>query len=517
MQANIHVWVLLFMAGIMGCQPATNLPDHPGRALAEARCAGCHAFSEPALLPKTVWQPVLLDMGGRMGMYDQMPRDSLLVRLDTLHVLPETVYPLTPQLPIEEWNQIWDYYMSAAPDSLVNTREREEATEELDAFRLREPRSRFDPPLTTLTHVEAGNRIFFVGNYGQPSTLVVFRASGEILFDWTLTGDPVDVYWENGRLYILLVGLGPEPNDAINGAVMMIDGPRAPILPVVTSLKRPVDMKVADLNGDGREDILICEFGNETGFLTLYEQNADGKYSRNILAEQPGAVESFLHDFNEDGLMDIGVLFAQGDERFDIFYNEGGGAFRREMVLRFPPVYGSTHISLADMNGDGIKDLVHVAGDNADATPILKPYHGIRIYLGDGQGQFQEEQFIPLHGASKAAAADFDGDGDMDLASIAFFPDYRNAPHESFVLFENTGRLQFEASTFTQSYRGRWLTMSVADIDQDSDMDILLGSNIGFEPQGDPGGLFDRWQEEAPSFLLLENQRVLSDSVRAGG
>ena len=113
-----------------------------------------------------------------------------------------------------------------------------------------------------------------------------------------------------------------------------------------------------------------------------------------------------------------------------------------------------------------------------------------------------------MHGAVSARAGDFDGDGDLDIAAIAYFPDYINAPEEGFVYLENQGDLTFEAATFNDSQRGRWLTMDAGDYDGDDDLDILLGSNIGFGPQGDTTGLYDRWAREAPSFVMLENKLV---------
>jgi hypothetical protein len=38
-----------------------------------------------------------------------------------------------------------------------------------------------------------------------------------------------------------------------------------------------------------------------------------------------------------------------------------------------------------------------------------------------------------MNGASKAMSADFDQDGDLDIAFISYFPDYDHTPHESFI------------------------------------------------------------------------------------
>lgn len=497
--------VLLLSCLISACNAPEQQPS-PGETLAREHCASCHVFPEPDLLARTQWASILPDMGGRLGMYTTVSRDSLIRRVDLSGMDPLLIYPMTPALQPDEWQAITAYFLDEAPAAMdVKPRQRRIKTE-LANFTIRSPRFRFDPPLTTLTHIQDSNRIFFVGNYAETSTLVVINAEGSLLFQWELAGDPVDVHWDNGRLLILLIGKGPEPTEIADGAIVLIDGTEAPIKSLITGLKRPVDMKVEDLNQDGLADIIICEFGNEKGYLSWYEQRPDGSYERHVLSEVAGAVETVLHDFNRDGRMDIAALMAQGDEGVNIYLNDGGGGFTLNQALRFPPVYGSNHIALADFNQDGIQDLLYANGDNADITNTLKPYHGIRIFLGDGGGAFEERFFYPLHGASKAQAADFDGDGDLDIAAIAFFPDYGQTPEESFVMLENNGDMTFEASTFEQSYRGRWLVMDVGDIDGDQDADILLGSNIGFAPENDHQGLFERWMKEGPSFILLENQ-----------
>jgi hypothetical protein len=47
--------------------------------------------------------------------------------------------------------------------------------------------------------------------------------------------------------------------------------------------------------------------------------------------------------------------------------------------------------------------------------------------------------------------------------------------------------------------------MDAGDLDGDQDLDLMLGSNIGFSPQHDTTGLFQRWVDDSPSFVFLEN------------
>ena len=271
------------------------------------------------------------------------------------------------------------------------------------------------------------------------------------------------------------------------------------------NLPRPVFAQFADLNGDHKEDIIICGFGNYLGKLAWYENLGDNKYQEKVLKNLPGALKSYIRDINKDGNMDIIVLMGQGDEGIFIFYGLGEGEFREEAVLRFHPLYGSMHFELVDFNRDGWLDILYANGDNGDYSVSLKSYHGVRIYLNDQTNHFEQAYFYPMHGAIKAMARDFDQDGDIDIAAIAFFPDYQNLPHEGFVYLENLGNLTFKNFTFPEAIDGRWLVMEVGDVDGDLDDDLILGSFIyGVTPV--PDDIYSKWQENSQPVIILENQ-----------
>jgi hypothetical protein len=144
-------------------------------------------------------------------------------------------------------------------------------------------------------------------------------------------------------------------------------------------------------------------------------------------------------------------------------------------------------------------------GDNGEYPSPTKRYHGLRLYTNRGNYRFEETFFYPLNGAFRALARDFDGDGDLDIAAISFFPDYRQSPEESFVYLEHQGGLKFSAATFRECISGRWLTMDAGDLDGDGDLDLVLGSYIR-GPSAVPMFLMKDWETIGPSFVILRNQ-----------
>ena len=161
-------------------------------------------------------------------------------------------------------------------------------------------------------------------------------------------------------------------------------------------------------------------------------------------------------------------------------------------------------MQLIDFNKDGAVDIVYTNGDNADYSPILKPYHGVHVFLNDGKDNFTEGAFYPMYGAFQARAADFDLDGDMDIAVISFFPSDPTKSQANFLYLEQTQPFKFKPYTFKEANQGKWMTLDVGDADGDGDADILLGS-FAMKISGNKS-MVDK-KEKAVPFLFLENKK----------
>jgi VCBS repeat protein len=325
-------------------------------------------------------------------------------------------------------------------------------------------------------------------------------------------GPIVDIDFSQGQMLACNIGvLNPNNGKFGKGNLIEIsaDGKmQEDTVALFDHLRRPVQLSAVDLNNDGRMDYIVCEFGNLVGALVWMENLGDNKFARHVLRPAPGAIRAYVNDYNHDGAPDLWVLFAQGEEGIFLFTNKGHGNFESTEVLRFPSVYGSSYFELADFNHDGFPDIVYTCGDNADYSPVLKPYHGVYIFLNDKSNRFQQKYFFPIHGCYKAIARDYDGDGDLDIATISFFADYEHQPEEGFVYLENKGDLpagragfNFDPYTFSEAKLGRWLTMDAGDIDGDGKIDLVLG-NFSAAPSNSKSNI--NWAQ-TPPFIVLKN------------
>jgi hypothetical protein len=436
--------------------------------LSKQYCGSCHLFPDPALLDKDTWKKsVLPEMAFRMG----LNADHLwnLSAEDVPIVL--TAIPSAPMISEEEWESITAYFIRNAPDSI----ERIETilTHRVDRFSVQTVDHFKKGFITALTFDSTGNKIY-VGNRG--ARLYALDPEFKILDSVQLKSPPSRMALAgNGELLISLMGI-MDPNDQARGELISLETNLENLSVIQDSLQRPVYFNQSDLNNDGRNDYLVCAFGNFRGALLAFEETSERKYKRHVINPMPGARKVITQDFNHDGLIDILALMTQGDERLILYTNRGNFSFDEKVLIRLPPVYGSNYFEIADFNKDGFFDILLTNGDNADYSAILKPYHAVRIFTNDGLDNFAESWSFAMPGASQAAARDFDKDGDLDIAAISFFPDFERHPEQGFIYFKNNGSNTFIPQVTPLAASGRWLVMECADIDNDSDLDILLGA-----------------------------------------
>ncbi|MEJ7767000.1 MAG: VCBS repeat-containing protein [Chitinophagaceae bacterium] len=484
--------------------PETNSQDvknershlEHGKALVAQHCQSCHLLPHPSLLDKDNWQTALAMMAPRLGIfYHNGNAYKIYTDID------QSFYPSEAALNSSDWQQIIDYYTAEAPAAMPLQKRTEPINSQLPFFSLEYPAQLFFGKGNTASYIKIDtslkpHRVFV--NRSVSNTLFLLNEKLQVTDSLLTDGPIVDIDFNEEKLVACKIGSNLFGNNSKVGSLLKIENGRLKVIEsLFDGLARPVQITSTDINSDGKNDYLICEFGNVTGSLLWMENKGNDKYVRHTLRAVPGVTRAYVQDFNHDGLPDIWALFAQGEEGIFLFTNKGNGAFEEKELIRFPPTYGSSSFELNDFNQDGAVDIVYTCGDRGDGISQLKPYHGVYVFLNDGKNTFSKEYFFPVNGCIKAMARDFDKDGDLDLAVIGFFTDNQQ-PEEGFIYLHNKGGLLFQPYSLPLATNFRKATtMDVADLDDDGRQDIIIGHGfIGDKSMDD----------KKPLFMVLKNK-----------
>jgi hypothetical protein len=440
--------------------------------LAQKYCGSCHLPVDPALLDKETWRErVLPAMAKKLGM----------------EVFQNHQYFQNKQSAISygDWMEIVAFYDSLAPDKLVQSKVTVIPTTDLLYFEVKKPARNPDfIATTTLVSIDVKTNQISTSS-AENADFQKWSSELKRINSTILPSPAVHLLSDSGRADIITCIGDMKAIDVKSGEILKLNpGTKSKPEIMAKNLIRPIHTQVADFNADGLSDYVVCSFGHEQGGLYWLKQQPDKTFQTIPIREVAGATQAVTGDFNQDGWPDIVALFAHGDEGIWLFTNNQKGGFSEKNLLRFPPVYGSSSFQLGDINQDGKADIIYTAGDNSDYSRILKPYHGLYIFTNTGADKrldkFQQTYFYPINGATKALAADFDLDGDIDIASIAFFADLAGNPAETFMYFEQAGKQNkisaFKPYTVPVHKLGRWICMDVNDLDGDGDPDIVLGN-----------------------------------------
>ncbi|MBX2876301.1 MAG: VCBS repeat-containing protein [Saprospiraceae bacterium] len=506
MKSIYSLLLLGFLCSLYTCSQDSAKQVDPdeleGEALARYACGNCHSYPRPDLLPKIGWENVIPHMAHRLGMDPQTynPYASKSIE-ESFRLESSGIYPSSPTLSDSAWQKLLDFYRAHSADSFELVTPNLYPNPALFRPRLIELDLTNQPVLTLLEIDQEKGGIYYgdaSGNLAKLDTAFQRRQYAK------LPSPVVDVELGANKndLYLLNIGL-LNPNDIETGGVVSTDDSRfAPLQLLKQNLARPVAMVAAKIDTDEQEDLVIAHFGNKFGRLSWYKLEK-GEWQERIIKEEAGMSKIIVEDVDQDGDNDLVVLRSHGNEGVSVFINKKG-TFTERSLLELPPIYGTSDLEYVDMNGDGQKDLVIASGDNGDNTNLLKPYHGIRIFLKEGE-EYKASYFQAMYGATKVRVRDFDEDGDMDIFASAFYSDYSKPEHTSLLYLENQGDLQFKPQHFAEGKAGRWIVADAGDFDQDGDQDILVGSFVQGIVSIDYTTL-EAWRSDPKHLLFLENQ-----------
>jgi hypothetical protein len=252
----------------------------------------------------------------------------------------------------------------------------------------------------------------------------------------------------------------------------------------------PVSVAVADLNGDGKPDLVVanigcgpgCHNGGTVGVLLR-----KGGAFENAVSYYVGgssAVSVAVADVNGDGKPDILVGVGCGDSQcthdaVGVLLGNGDGTFQT-IVIYDSGGYQESSLAVADMNGDGNPDIVVASRctvGNADDCNNHLLSGTVAILLGKGDGTFQAPMSFDTGGvfALSVTAADVNGDGKPDVVVANCGADQNCGTEDGVIgvlLGNGDGTLQ---PVMTYDSAGRTgFAIILADVNGDGKLDLVV-------------------------------------------
>ena len=216
----------------------------------------------------------------------------------------------------------------------------------------------------------------------------------------------------------------------------------------------PSSVVAADLNGDGKLDLVATNWGSNT--VSVLMGNGDGTFqsqSTVAVGSEPDYVA--VADLNGDGIGDL-VVANSGDNTVSVLLGNGDGTFKPQRIYAVGDY--PTSVAIADFSGDGKLDIVATNWES----------NSVSVLLGNGDGTFGVQRTYAVgSGPVSVIAADVNRDGKLDLV-------VSNTNSDTVSVLLGNGDGTFHAQT-TFATGSNPQNLAVADFNGDGKLDIAMG------------------------------------------
>ena len=239
-------------------------------------------------------------------------------------------------------------------------------------------------------------------------------------------------------------------------------------------------VELADINGDGRVDIVFANGGDydtpgvpvsNRAFLNRFPDVRFEDASDRVFGKARGTTRAIkARDFNGDGRVDL-VVANTYQQLLQLYLGDGTGAFRELARTQLPEhLFSAGDVEAGDVDGDGDLDLL--VADWGPGNPMDNGGGRTRLWLNDGTAHFKDvtDQHMPdvrVRFSWDLELADVDNDTDLDALVSC------KRCQGSF-LFENNGQGVFRdvSADRLPRYSNNY-DIETMDIDADGDLDLF--------------------------------------------
>jgi len=230
---------------------------------------------------------------------------------------------------------------------------------------------------------------------------------------------------------------------------------------LLATLPNPLKVVSGDFNQDGKLDFLVL--GTDANIadweFDVFLGRGDGTFMQLAAQTFPNFPQGIppeqvmVADLNHDGKLDLliglngnGGWVSSGDDLVEALGN-GNGTFQAPKTL----IANFGAVAVGDLNGDGYVDLVQKKDPTQDVGAQFYFTPAVTVYLGQANGTFQQQPTLTLGGSAAPSfdpvvLGDFNGDGILDIAYRYFVNPNGSLIEPRFRVLQGLGNGKFDVA-----------------------------------------------------------------------
>lgn len=304
---------------------------------------------------------------------------------------------------------------------------------------------------------------------------------------------------------LLAIGVGPGTRPLIRLIDPTTKKVQKEFAAFASNNKKGVNTSIGDVNGDGQSEIVAGTGSGSNALVRVF--NAQGKKLAEIkpyLTTPRTGVDVAVADVNGDGRAEILTIPENGSSQLRIFEHDvktGRYVSLAQTFVFSRSLRGGFNVEAGDLNNDGRAEIVVTARRQSSSVAILK------LQTNNTISKTSQFKTFPLTFTSglRAAVGDVNGDGRKDIV-VTPGPGY----WAHVKAFSSSGRIITDFLPYNTSYRGGF-DLAVTDVNRDGRDEVVTGFL-----SGDPQVRIFRYSGTTKKFARLQTYRVYPPSMRSG-